>query len=46
MKNITAEEESWFDLGLAVLHLTFAEWETSKDYTREEVVEIGKMWRV
>lgn len=42
MTNTINDEKFLFDYGLAVLDLTFAEWETSKEYTREEVVKIGK----
>jgi hypothetical protein len=42
MTKIINDEKFFFENGLAVLDLTFAEWETSKEYTREEVVKIGK----
>ena len=42
MTDTIAEENSWLQLGLAVLNMTHSEWVSNTEYTREEVVQIGK----
>ena len=42
MTDTIAEVNCWFQLGLAMLNMTHSEWLSNTEYTREEVVKIGK----